>query len=48
MILIIRRYKSYQGIPVTNTEFKVFQDDDIDSVQEYLDENEGDFEFKKL
>lgn len=50
MIIISREYieRPTSGGSYKNKEFKVFDDNDIDGVQEYLDTHSGTFEFKKL
>ena len=50
MIIITRTYTEYPstGGSYKTCEFKVFSDDDVKGVQEYLDNNIGSFSFKKL
>ena len=50
MIIVIREYvnKPLEGGSYKTTEFKVFSDNDIEGIQEYLDTNNGTFDFKKL
>lgn len=53
MIIVTREYTYYPYCPSTggskhDTEFKVFADDDVQGLQEYLDQNNGTFSFKKL
>ena len=50
MIIITREYIDYpsEGGSYSCTEFKVFDDNDVAGVQEYLDKHNGTFSFKKL
>ena len=51
MIIISRKYRAHPatGGSYETTEFKVFADDDVRGVQEYLDQCEsGIFDFQKL
>jgi len=49
MIIISREYvKSAAGGSYKTTEFKVFADDDLKGIQDYLDTYNGSFDFKKL
>ena len=51
MIIITRLYTAHPatGCSYKTTEFKVFADDDVEGVQEYLDRSEsGTYDFKKL
>ncbi len=50
MILVTREYMEYplNEDPYKNTEFKVFADDDVNGLQDYLDRHSGAFSFKKL
>jgi hypothetical protein len=50
MIIITREYveRPSTGGSYKTAEFKVFADDDIEGVQEYLDTHNGTFDFKKL
>lgn len=50
MIIVTREYtrRPATGGTYPDTEFKVFADDDIKGLQDYLDENNGTFSFKKL
>ena len=47
MIIVTRKYMD-KNSHCANTEFKVFADDDVRGLQDYLDENGGSFDFKKL
>lgn len=50
MIIVTREYtlRPNTGNSYHDTEFKVFADDDIKGLQDYLDKNNGTFSFKKL
>lgn len=50
MIIVTREYtnRPATGGGYRDTEFKVFADDDIQGLQDYLDKNYGAFSFKKL
>jgi len=50
MIIISREYTAHPatGGSYRDTEFKVFADDDVKGVQDYLDTHNGSFNFKKL
>ena len=50
MIIVTREYICHPatGGRYPDTEFKVFSDDDIQGLQDYLDKNNGTFSFKKL
>jgi len=50
MIIVIREYTCHPttGDSYDDTEFKVFADDDVQGLQDYLDKNHGTFSFKKL
>ena len=50
MIIIERVYteRPCSGGSYKTSEFKVFADDDIKGIQDYLDRNNGVFSFKKL
>lgn len=50
MIIVTREYtcRPASGGSYRDTEFKVFADDDIQGLQDYLDKNNGTFSFKKL
>lgn len=45
MIIVTRKYSEYSSI---KTEYRVFKDDEIKRLQDYLDKNEGDYTFQKL
>lgn len=50
MIIVTREYTHHPAIggSYLDTEFKVFADDDVKGLQDYLDTNNGTFSFKKL
>ena len=50
MIIISREYtyRPSSGGSYRTTEFKVFADDDLKGIQDYLDTHNGSFDFKKL
>ena len=50
MIIVTRKYMCHPatGGCYPDTEFKVFADDDIQGLQDYLDKYKGTFDFKKL
>lgn len=45
MIIVTRKYVEFN---VNKKEYRVFKDDEARRLQEYLDNNDGDYTFQKL
>ncbi len=45
MIIVTRKYVEFN---VNKKEYRVFKDDEVKRLQEYLDSNDGDYTFQKL